>query len=259
MKQIFSKNLIILLSLVIASCSANKRQSSEPQIRIVSLQGKPGKILTKVPSLNIPALRQQGKLANAQRFSQNISANSNDHFNAGRQAPQPGGQSQYAKASSDIIRDTLQFSQNPQNRPQTAGQKVVYQNIKKEKKIAEYNLANLDEEIEIEVIDKTKTPEKASRKVSKKKKYVTKKSKRKSKRSYKKKYFIQVGSFLHKSNANRSLKKMKKFHRGKIQTVSGKKVVHRVILGPFSRKSDARKLLKKVKNSGHDAVLIKNK
>ena len=52
---------------------------------------------------------------------------------------------------------------------------------------------------------------------------------------------------------------MKKFHKGKIQTVDGKKVVHRVILGPFSNKSQARKLVKKIKNSGHDAILIKTR
>lgn len=261
MKHVFSTKIIILLTLVIFSCTP---KNQEPQVRLVGLDGKPGKkVDPKVPDLNIEALRQQGRLAKAEQFTQNLANNQNNFGQYSSYQNQYSNQTQpqnYASASSKIIEDTLQFSQNPQfnEQPKFKNQQVIYQKDKR-KSVPEYNLANIDEEIEIEVIDKTKPNARPSQQVSKKKKYVKTPAKKKSagRRSSGKKYYAQVGSFLNKNNANKELKRMKKFHSGKIQTVRGKKVVHRVILGPFTKKSSARNLVSKVKKSGHDAILIK--
>ncbi|MBP7709678.1 MAG: SPOR domain-containing protein [Rickettsiales bacterium] len=71
--------------------------------------------------------------------------------------------------------------------------------------------------------------------------------------------FVQVGSFENSENATKTLAKMEKFHKGRVETVEGEKPIYRVILGPFKSKPKALALMKKIKASGSDAVLMRSK
>ncbi len=71
------------------------------------------------------------------------------------------------------------------------------------------------------------------------------------------KFFVQVGSYSNISTAKSELKKMKKFHSGKIETVDGERTMHRVLVGPFANKKKAAAMMKKIKASGHDAIITR--
>ncbi len=73
------------------------------------------------------------------------------------------------------------------------------------------------------------------------------------------KFFVQVGSFSSRSSADSILKKMKKFHSGKIETIEGEKTIYRVLLGPFSDKNKAKEVVKKITDSGRDAIITKGR
>jgi cell division protein FtsN len=73
------------------------------------------------------------------------------------------------------------------------------------------------------------------------------------------KFFVQVGSFSSRSSADSILKKMKKFHSGKIETIEGEKTIYRALLGPFSDKNKAKEVVKKITDSGRDAIITKGR
>lgn len=79
------------------------------------------------------------------------------------------------------------------------------------------------------------------------------------KSSLEKGLFVQVGSFSNSENATKTLAKMQKFYKGRVETVDGEKPIYRVILGPFKSKPKALALMKKIKASGSDAVLMRKK
>lgn len=228
MKKIFGKNFVLFLSLILASCGAKNDQQTK--IRIVDLQGKSHPVTTKTPELNNQALALQGnaqsgynKFSNEQKKDE-ISSQKNSDFGTN---------------SSETIQKTLQNYQppaeNPDDKMLTAGA------AENKDQAVEYDLS--DEAVK----EKKPAKSKAVKKIAEKKSVGGKK------------FFAQVGSFSSASNARRTLAEMKKFHKGKIETVEGEKTIHRVLIGPFSSKVQANAMVKKITESGHEAVLVRSK
>lgn len=236
MKTSFSKNFVILFSLILSSCLA--QSESQTKIRIVNLQGKSRPIQTKIPELNSIALLEQGKTSNDQHLSSNnvVLLDLDPKTKASNSR-------NIAPVTPNMVQETLQTPQEP-----------------KDKKLINTLAANENQEVEYDLAVAKKTPIKSAKKLTNPKKAV-KKARKKDVTSYKQKkgLFVQVGSFSKVHNAKRSLAMMKKFHSGRIEKTGKKKTYYRVLLGPFSTNVAANKVIKKITNSGHEAILMRNR
>lgn len=236
----FSKSLVIFLSLFFASCSS---KNDQPQIRIVDLQGKARSVVTRTPELNAQALASQGmssEIRTAPRKVEIRQQNNEDFGAASSQAIQQTLQTQpYENLSQNRQEDSTNISDNAI---------VAAGSADKQERVVEYDLSKEDQ-AEKPVAKKSK------QKISAKK--ITKEIAPKASKG--KKFFVQVGSFSNSVNADSELKKMKKFHSGKVEVVEGEKTIHRVLLGPFSSKSKAQEMVATIANSGHPAILVRSK
>lgn len=226
-----SSTLLIFLSLIFTSCSwQNWQKDTQPKIRIVDLQGKSRPIVTRVPELNNKALADQGKMMPNMALA-----------NAQKQQISPKYQQPTIKNYQDAnIANAQATKAYPTNQPvkEILGVREV-----ESAPVIEYNLADSKKE------------------KKRKKKYVHKKSKQDDGEISKtrgKKFFVQVGAFSNKNSAESLLRKMKKFHSGKIKTVKSKRTIHRVLIGPFSSKRKAQAILRKINKSGQDAILTRS-
>ncbi len=233
MKQIFGKSFIIFLSLIFASCAAKNEQQS--RIRIVDLDGKSHPVITKIPELNKQAMASQGVFKEqSETFQNNLPEEPKQNS-----APQAlaSNTPDYGAVSSEIIQNTLQ-----PKRP-TEQQEAMVSGGKQSDEAVEYDLSKPEE-------DAKPQPKLEEKKSAKKHEAATK---------VEKGLFVQVGSFSSVDNAKKTLVKMKKFHKGRVETVEGEKTIYRVLLGPFTSKPKALAMVKKITNSGHEAVLMRNK
>ncbi len=230
MKNFFGKNFVIFLSLALASCASKSDQQSK--IRIVDLQGKSHPVITRVPELNAQALVAQGKMVG-------------DPFANKNPAP----------TQKDLTQNTPDYGAIQPESLQKAPRPIVAENAME---------ANKDQAVEYDLSDPAeakklseKTPVKPLAKkaaISKSKKSAKVAAVAKSGR-----FSVQVGSFSSQESANQTLVAMQKFHAGKIETVEGEKTIYRVLLGPFSARKQANELVKKITDSGHEAILVRNK
>lgn len=225
MKQFSAKSFVIFLSLIFVACSPTKDQ--QPRIRIVDLDGKSHPIVTKIPEMNRQAMASQGVLKEQTETFQN---NLPPQQNVAATAPD------YGTVSSEIVQKTLQprLSAPQQEAAVNAG--------KQSDEAVEYDLSKPEED------------EKPEPKLTEKKS-----AKKSAREKVEKGLFVQVGSFSSSSNAKKTLAAMHKFHKGKIETVEGEKPIYRVLLGPFTSKPKALTMVKKITDSGHEAVLMRNK
>ena len=252
MKKIFGKNFIIFLTLILASCAAKDEQQTK--IRIVDLQGKSHPITTKFPELNTQALAAQGRLTE-QNLVQNEASPSPQNYSGNRNSAPD-----YGAVSSDLIQKTLQpvptsnaaaEKKSPvvnTNAPQVNSQQAGLIQDENQQSI-EYDLSKPEEDaLPVEPkAAKNKAGKKSAEKIA-----VSK--------SGKKGLFVQVGSFSNSSSAKQTLAEMQKFHKGRVEEkVTGEKTIYRVLLGPFSSKKAATDLVQKITDSGHEAVLMRNK
>ncbi len=254
MIRVFFKIAVIFFSLSFVSCSQKEEQL---RIRIVDLQGKPGRVITKVPNLNVQALAEQGKLSSPQPIIPQEKSQSPQKNIATKQ--------DFGAVSSQIIQDTLQAEQSPEFRQKVSDNSAVKMNSNEIQEI-QYDLS------EGGLKDPRKL-ENAKSKPSSSKKYVMKKNEGKkitqtaakkdqSSKVYSQKkrgLYVQVGSFSNSSNAKRRMKKIEHFDVGRIEQVRRGKTIYRVLLGPFASKKQADSMLRKVKKSGYAAVLVRNR
>lgn len=241
--NIVVKFLVIVLGLTSFACMP--KQDKEPRIRIVDLQGKSRSVVTRAPILNNQALMMQRAAANQGYAPQDGQGNAIDP-NQG----QPIENLNYGQASSEIIQQTLQPTQNA---PQGANPIVAIDNNAKRPEI--------DNSIEYDLSDAPEVEKPAAKPVANKARTTAKQPKKKFiiSNNKRKGLFVQVGSFASASNAKKTLETMQKFHPGRIEKVAGKPVLYRVLLGPFTSKTKANMLVTKIENSGHDAVLMRNR
>lgn len=256
MKNILLKITIIFLLFGFSSCA---KKTNEPvKIRVVNLEGKVAPVNIKTMDLNVEALQQQGKVRskyivsnsppnNANQQNERLASEANIRNNIDLGTPQPENNFTKIVEEKSIKNEIFATKVEDENKAP-----LIYKLQNDSTKEVDNVFLDSDKEsIEIdlskEVVAK-KTPEKKAKKT------VAKKSKAKAT----KEYFVQVGSFGSQENANYKLSDMKKFHSGEVkQKMVNGAITNRVLLGPFADKNNARKLLNEVKNSGHEAILIK--
>lgn len=229
-----SSNLIIFLSLILASCSSweNWQKNSQPKIRIVDLQGKTHAITTRVPELNAQAMASQGSLQN------------NAERAASEKKSVQQGEIKYQNYQDQNIANAQATNSFPQSNPAPAETKdtvALGASTKESEQVVEYNLAESEDEKKPEKIDKKSTDKKAVLS------------------NAGDKFFVQVGSFANHAAADSLLKKMKKFHSGRVEAVETDKTIYRVWIGPFSSRVKAKEMMKKITSTGQDAIVTKGK
>lgn len=259
MKNLIAKISIIFLIFGITSCISKK---DEPvKLRVVSLQGKAKPVDIKTPDLNVKALQEQGrsystrsryvetppidsKSTNQEYYSNSFYENKynrpavDDVKNQEQEIVYRNDFNKDAPSSNEV-KYILDSGQSHQGKNpiivQSNSEGKNYQFAPKAEGTVEFDLAEAKD-------DKKSAPVK--------KKAVVKESKKKTNTTG---YFVQVGAFTNKANANKSLNYMKKFHKGMVQY---QKPNYKVILGPFSKRSSAQNLYNEIKQSGHDALII---
>lgn len=219
-------NLFILFGLILTSCSQPFWQKDgQPKIRIVDLQGKSHPVVTRAPELNTQALTSQSKMSPAE----------NRPAQQGEVKYQPQPIKNYQDQNIANAQATSAFP---------AGQPT--------EEILEASTKEPVQSVEFDLTESKKGEKKYVHKIGEA-------GSNKKEISSGKKFFAQVGSFSNLSSADATLKKMKKFHSGKIETVEGDKTIYRVLLGPFSDRNKAKEMVKKITDSGSDAILTKGK
>ncbi len=252
----FLKNFAILLSLFATSCL--KAESEAPVIRIVNLQGQSRDVRTRVPELNARILESQGRIPLQESSSQFQQRDLSQNQSATSQERASVDQS-----TAQTIKDTLQAE---------PGQKPSNFNLVKNEPGNESAdsmtsvgaVGDNDQEIEYDVSDSAQSKKAKGGKMKLKvleqpplkksgKEIVVSKSKQKG-------IFVQVGSFSNEESAKQVLGATQKFYKGRIEEgEAGDKTIYRVLLGPFASSAKAKVVMSKVKNSGRDAILVKNK
>lgn len=212
---------------MLASCASKDDQQNK--IRIVDLQGKSHPVITRIPELNAQALAAQGKMVG-------------DPFANKNSAP----------TQKDLTKNTPDYGAiQPESLQKTPPRPAVAENV-----VA----ANKDQAVEYDLSDPAETKKIPAQ--TPVKKVAISKSKKSTKAVAAAKsgrFSVQVGSFSSQESANQTLVAMQKFHAGKIETVEGEKTIYRVLLGPFSTRKQANELVKKITDSGHEAILVRNK
>lgn len=251
-----SRISIIILGLFFVSCAS---RNDQPKIRIVDLQGKPKPVVTKIPELNASAIASQNLARDQRNFSQPNSSQTNlSQENQASVTPQSQKQNlananDFGSVSSQAIQQTLQSEQK--DKKSEDGNPIVNGGTpENEERPIEYDLSE-----EAGSGKKSEKVEKPAVKKSVKNSHKKSSGKTKYEASGTKKFFVQVGSFANRGNAESALGRMKKFHPGKIETLEGEKIVYRVLLGPFPNKTKANILVAKIKKSGNEAILVRSK
>lgn len=272
MKNLLVKIFIIISITIVYSCA--KYDDNKPvKIRVVNLQGNAKPVDIKTPDLNIKALQEQGRTTSqyfqiAQRNNQNqIPAQEQ-----GRNSPSFSNSFYENKYNNQTPKESQQYQNqeiiyqnpNPQNNAKANARDVKYvldtkNNVKENPIIVNDNkikdsALNVEKEVEFNLAGDESSAKKT------KKTFKIKKPKTQKSSITKSGYFVQVGAFKNRNNANKSLNYMKKFHSGRVQYKKNKaNINYRVILGPFSKRASAQQLYNKVKKSGSDALIIKTK
>ncbi len=237
------KHLIIIFFTLIFSCAKDDKQA---KIRLVDLQGRPKSVITHVPELNsnLMAVQDRNKMIgqvapvsnNAPMISQKDIAAQYDV------APN----NNFGNIVAKEVQKTMQQGQAQTPAVNAASTTALaLDEVKREnEEVVEYDLSEGEKPAKKADIAKVK-------KVKQDKKIVVSKAG--------KGLFVQVGSFSSITNAKNTLEKMQKFHKGKIEEVADEQTIYRVLLGPFANKNQARNMVKSIKNSGHDAIIVRNK
>lgn len=279
------KRFKILLPLIIlTSCI----QSGLNQVRIVDSNGNPAKINKIVPSFNEQQMMKQKEAFNnsitevnkfRQNFNeineiQNVNTVNNDTMDNDTNIIKPSNRKKYPE---DIFADritnykyldsnkniqVIDKSNNTNNKVITIDEsknnlnKVIETSTNKNE-IKSNNKNKVDNTVQTN--NKTANNKSTNNKSSNNKNNTTKKTVNKNNIDAKG-FYIQIGIFNEKTNAENSYKKYSSIHKGGIdEYISNSKVKYKVLLGPYSNKNTAEKDLEKVIKTGHYDVYITEK
>lgn len=263
----FFASLVILLSLFITSCRG--QNNLPPQVRIVDLQGNSRDLKTRVPELNARILESQGRAPqqnSVPQFQQAPQFQQKDL--AASQNPAPQQNSDFGQSTAQAIKDTLQAepvqksaNSNLLNSDQNSGEQ------KPNSMTSVGAVADKDQEIEYDLSDsgqqkQTKVVRKMRLKVAEQAPVAVKNDDEEVgvSKSKQKGIFVQTGSFSNEESAKQVLSKTQKFYKGRIEVAdSGDKTIYRVLLGPFANTQKAKEMVGKIKNSGREAIVVKNR
>ncbi len=263
------KILVVLPFLLFTACSS--RNDEVAQVRFVDLQGRPKKVVTRVPELNASALAAQGGYSQMMKqanptFNQaspleqsnqasnnfanpNFAQNQAEAFDAKNQAMARGMEVVNPKDSmlgGGVMEEkVVEYEITKPEKVQTNKNKTKEEAVEiSGKKIRKHFLKKTDSEaVEAEIVDSESEKVLVSQASS----------------SQYKGLFVQVGYFSNRNNADNYLKLMSKFHKGLIEVKQQDKTLYRVLLGPLSSQNVAKNLVGKIKKSGHDAIIVRNK
>jgi len=263
MKSLIKQILIILLAVNIFSCASNKE--GPVKIRVVSLQGTAKPVNIKTPDLNIQALREQGTVRSSYV---EISPPGNNRITNYDTQKNSFYQKKYN--SSDVqpdmaIEQEVVYRNEFDKKPEDKSNKVKYildsNNHQGNNPIIIQNNSNVKDITSVPDNDKTVEIDLSSEDVVQKKpkkRYIARVKKIQAPQVTQNGYFVQVGAFKNKINADRSLAYMKKYNEGFVKySNTDSSIKYKVVLGPFPKRSDAQTLYKDIKQSGHDALIIK--
>ncbi len=234
------KHLILLFPIVIFACA---KEDNAARVRLVDLQGRPKPVTTHVPELNsnLMAAQDHNKMIGQNTPAINDTPTLTDKDIAAQYDVAPNN-----SFGNVVAAEAQKTLQNPVAPTVPAPPSPKIEEARQENgQVVEYDLSEGEKPV-------TK-PEKVvkAKKVKAEKKAVVS--------SVGKGIYVQVGSFSSITNAKNTLEKMQKFHKGKVEEVEGAQTIYRVLLGPFANKQQARNLMNKIKNSGHDAIIVRNK
>ncbi|MBL6664979.1 MAG: SPOR domain-containing protein [Rickettsiales bacterium] len=257
MRSVITQIFIIFLLFSLTSCENNK--DAPVKLRVVSLQGKAKPVDIKTPDLNIKALKEQGGSYSRSHYVEtapiNNRANSQEYYNNSFY------ENKYNAPSSQKINTSEQevvYRNEFNNDAATSSQNVRYildskKSNQDENPIIVQNNSNapkINKTIEFDLSDaKSESTRKEKKPVKKQVEKINSSG-----------YFVQVGAFKSKKNADKSLNYMRKFHNGVVKNnVATSGIKYKVILGPFAKRSSAQTLYNTIKKSGHDALIIKTR
>ena len=274
-------NLLLLL-VILTSCI----QSGLNQVRIVDSNGNPAKINKIVPSFNEQQMMKQKEAFNnsitevnkfRQNFNeineiQNVNTVNNDTMDNDTNIIKPSNRKKYPE---DIFADRItnyKYLDNNKNiqvidKGNNVNNKVITIDESKNNlnKVVEVKSNNKNKVVNTTQANnkisnnKTNNNKATNTKSSNNKNNTTKKTVNKNNIDAKG-FYIQIGIFNEKTNAENSYKKYSSIHKGGIdEYISNSKVKYKVLLGPYSNKNTAEKDLEKVIKTGHYDVYITEK
>jgi len=251
------KSSVLTIITLIAVCACQSK--SVDTIRIVNSEGDPIKIKKNTPAFNIEQLKKQKKFKDRNGGISLIDESGRRSFES------KGNNYAYADKESD---DTL-F----EDKQKAVGKKIVKIKdkatiINKDGEKDKIDSRDMNGIVEKDGVQYLFSEEKTSKNAKNRKasnasavnlnKYSKSKSQSaKSTVSTGGRYYLQLGAFKSKSNANNMLRDYSDISKGEIKTVNvNNKKIYRVVLGPYSSKSIAETNKKKVIQAGHYDVFI---
>lgn len=238
------------------------------QVRIVDEYGKPAKINKIIPAFNEQQMLKQKKAFNdsiteVNKFRQDFNDIENNditnlqNINNDSNIIEVSNNKQYPDdIFADRITNYKYLSDNKNIQVIDKNDKKEYISVKEE---------NLNKVIQTQVVENNKTKIKENnsdiKSTTNKNKPINKQNNSLQFNNINSKgFYIQIGIFNEKINAENSYKKYSKIHKGGIdEYISKSKVKYKVLLGPYSNRNTAEKDLEKVIKTGHYDVYITEK
>lgn len=275
-----------LLYLFLVGLLSSCLQNNVRRVRIIDAQGNPAKINKIVPRFNEEQMEKQKRAFNSSREDGGNAGDNVKFVNKNSGIMQQINDPNFISVgnrlpSDDVFADritnfnyveevqqpvvsnkkdnvSLANEKNAEKKKDSAKKALIYNEIKNE--VVEEKVVNKNEVIEEKVVN---APAKTLNTISNDKKTASSPAKTASMASGNAKdkgYFIQIGIFSEKSNAEASYSKYSKISNGVIDNYLSKgKTRYKVLLGPYNDRTLAEKDLKKVIKMGHYDVYITEK
>jgi cell division septation protein DedD len=252
------KSSVLTIFTLIAVCACQGR--STDTVRIVNSEGNPVNVKKNIPAFNAEQLKKQKKFKDKNGGISLIDESGRRTFES------KGNNYAYADREND---DAL-F----EDKKATSGKKIVKTKdkatiISKDGEKGEVDSGNKDAIVEKDGVQYLFSEEKTSKNAKNRKagndsavnlnKYSRSngRSTRSTASTGRGRYYLQLGAFKSKSNANNMLRDYRNISRGEIKTVNiNNRKIYRVVLGPYSSKGVAETNKKKVIQAGHYDVFI---
>lgn len=238
------KLLYLFLICLLSSCI----QSNVKKVRIVDAQGNPVKINKIIPKFNEEQMEKQKQaFDSSKKNNYNVSTNNvkfvNKNSGIMQQINDPNFISVNSTPDNDVFADRITNFNYVENVQQNTNEKD--DNISKNKSSVKRVLVQND--IKNNVVEEVANDKQTTKSNN-------------NKNSSAKGYFIQLGVFNEKSNAEAAYSKYSKIYNGIIDNYLSKgKIKYKVSLGPYIDKKLAEKDLEKVIKMGHYDVYITQK
>ncbi|MDB2550448.1 SPOR domain-containing protein [Rickettsiales bacterium] len=235
MKQL----LIFIIIINLSACGyLYNHDQDKTYIRIVDSKGKPKKVKTFTPQLNIQYLTDQKRDQSYEESNYQINSQTSNSVIADQNIPAIN-----KIKNNPINNNLLNSDQSPLRSSKTS-------NIAQEKPESAAIIYDLNN-------DRINKKDSVIAKIEQKKSVKKERTKKKIKRGD---LLIQIASFSNKMKAIKAQKQKKLINSRVLSVKIGKKTYHKLVIGPFKNKKDGNKKLQNLKKSGYkDAFYYKFK